>query len=81
VKVGKVFAQIVSNDTLCAGYESNSHKDACLGDSGGPLVVGNTLMGIVSWGIGCGREGIPGMYTNVANYVAWIKKVMKKAEL
>ena len=33
------------------------------------------LVGIVSFGaIECGREDIPSVYTNVANYVDWIQK-------
>jgi len=64
---------------LCAGWEEGA-KDACGGDSGGPLVFYRPdgraeLVGIVSWGIGCGTKGRPGVYTRVSNFIAWIKEV------
>lgn len=53
-------------------------QDTCLGDSGGPLAVassdgtGYVLAGISSWGVGCGVEGLPGVYTRVSDYARWI---------
>ncbi|MEV6173846.1 serine protease [Streptomyces sp. NPDC051954] len=56
-------------DTMvCAGEEKGGH-DACQGDSGGPLVARGKLIGLVSWGSGCGRPDSPGVYTRVSEVV------------
>ena len=61
----------ITENMFCAGY-LDGRRDGCQGDSGGPLVVDNTLVGIVSWGNGCGEVNSPGVYTKVKNYVSWI---------
>ncbi|XP_063243651.1 phenoloxidase-activating factor 2-like isoform X2 [Bacillus rossius redtenbacheri] len=64
---------ILPESTICAGTEG---RDACDGDGGGPLVCERRgqwyQVGIVSYGIGCGRPGTPGVYTRVATYHQWI---------
>ncbi|XP_055528973.1 phenoloxidase-activating factor 2-like [Wyeomyia smithii] len=62
---------------ICAGGEKGA--DTCRGDGGSPLVcqipgasTNYYQAGIVAWGIGCGEQGIPGVYANVAMFRDWI---------
>ena len=65
---------------LCAG---ESGMDSCQGDLGGPLVkrtisndgntIVDTLVGVVSWGYGCGDPNFPGVYSRVSEGFDWIK--------
>ncbi|KAF4518267.1 hypothetical protein B566_EDAN018383 [Ephemera danica] len=62
---------------MCAGGEPG--RDTCKGDGGSPLVCpmpdrpGHyAQVGIVAWGIGCGENGTPGVYANVAKFRHWI---------
>ena len=66
---------------ICAGGATSSGRpiDTCQGDSGGPLVSGSTLVGIVSWGLGCAGsdEGqqirlTPGVYSRLATFLPWL---------
>ncbi|XP_055914168.1 thrombin-like enzyme acutin [Eupeodes corollae] len=61
---------------LCAGYMTGK-RDACGGDSGGPLVCNGKLTGIVSFGVGCGSESKPGIYTDVLFFKTWIRRIAK----
>ncbi|MFF1452760.1 serine protease [Streptomyces sp. NPDC058274] len=58
---------------LCAGQLAGG-RDACQGDSGGPLVARGRLIGLVSWGSGCGRAGSPGVYTRVSDVVQKLRR-------
>ncbi|GIY77986.1 prothrombin [Caerostris darwini] len=71
----------VSRNMFCAGYAQEILGDACHGDSGGPFLMSHSnrwyLIGIVSWGEGCGKANKFGFYTRIPNYLPWIKGIMK----
>ncbi|XP_063698136.1 transmembrane protease serine 9 [Culicoides brevitarsis] len=68
---------VISATQLCAG-KLEGGTDACWADSGGPLIDENRiLIGIVSTGVGCGRAGLPGIYTRVSQFTSWINDVVK----
>ncbi|GMH35784.1 hypothetical protein BSKO_03652 [Bryopsis sp. KO-2023] len=54
---------------------SGNGKDTCEGDSGGPLIVDGEVIGIVSWGFGCGS--IPGFYASIPAMISWIQSALK----
>ncbi|XP_045072868.1 ovochymase-2 [Coregonus clupeaformis] len=81
---------------LCAGPERGG-KDACQGDSGGPLICPRedghwAVVGVTSWGKGCGRSwinnkakspakrGSPGVFTDVKMLLPWIKMKLREAD-
>lgn len=75
----KRYGGAVAWNMFCAG-DPDGGKDSCQGDSGGPIVkkVGNQhiQVGVVSWGIGCGRKSKPGVYARVSSASNWIKEVV-----
>nr|XP_015194905.1 PREDICTED: serine protease 33-like [Lepisosteus oculatus] len=66
----------ITSNMICAGLRQGG-KDSCQGDSGGPLVSKQSSVwvqaGIVSFGQGCARPNLPGVYTRVSQYKAWIQ--------
>ncbi|CAF0787824.1 unnamed protein product [Adineta steineri] len=63
---------------LCAGTMPGGGKDTCQGDSGGPLMMFNSnqtweLIGVLSYGRGCGLPDYPGVYTRVTSYLEWVR--------
>jgi secreted trypsin-like serine protease len=63
----------ITDNMICAAVPGGG-KDACQGDSGGPLAVGGQLVGIVSWGIGCALPDYPGVYSNVAALMRFVRQ-------
>ena len=77
-------AENITKKHLCAGNKNGI--DSCQGDSGGPLVClvnkEVLIVGIVSFGRGCADTSkIPGVYTNVAQYLDWITNLMVRRNL
>jgi len=65
----------ITDNQICAGFAAGG-KDSCYGDSGGPLIVPNgggwKQTGIVSYGYGCAKPNLYGVYTRVSRYITWI---------
>ncbi|XP_021234787.1 transmembrane protease serine 12 isoform X2 [Numida meleagris] len=72
------YGGLIHANMICAGSPSGG-VDSCQGDSGGPLACYNPttnkyyVMGITSFGMGCGHRDFPGIYVRLSPYRRWIK--------
>ncbi|XP_017469628.1 PREDICTED: trypsin theta-like [Rhagoletis zephyria] len=60
-------------DSQFCGLAAN---EACGGLPGSPLVADNKLVGVVSWGYGCGNKGSPAIYSDVPVLKLWVESVL-----
>jgi hypothetical protein len=71
----KLYDGIDDASQLCIG-SSRAGEDSCQGDSGGPVTSGEgdaeRLVGLVSFGLGCGRKKVPGVYTRVSRFAKFV---------
>ncbi|XP_051274058.1 hyaluronan-binding protein 2-like isoform X1 [Dicentrarchus labrax] len=74
-KAPHVYGNSLDDSMFCAGNMKGG-VDSCQGDSGGPLVCERNgthyVVGVVSWGDGCGKKYKPGVYANVRRFIDWI---------
>ena len=54
-------------------YDSDDSVGNREGDSDDVRLI---QLGVVAWGIGCGREGLPSVYSSVASARCWLDQVM-----
>ncbi|MEV0897627.1 serine protease [Actinoplanes sp. NPDC049802] len=76
----KAGVELAQEKSICAGRRG---VDTCQGDSGGPMVrrdrAGRWVqVGIVSWGLGCARDGYFGVYTQISAYREAIGQAVRK---
>ncbi|XP_056602143.1 transmembrane protease serine 13b [Triplophysa dalaica] len=74
----------ITGNMQCAGDLAGG-RDSCQGDSGGPMVCKADdqrwyLTGVTSWGIGCGKKNLPGVYAKVERFLPWIHSRMQMVQ-
>jgi secreted trypsin-like serine protease len=72
---GKAYGHALRPATMLCATDPDGRapfRSACTGDSGGPLVRGTTLAGIVSWGLRCGGDRDPTVFTDPTAYRAFL---------
>ncbi|XP_058476929.1 hyaluronan-binding protein 2 [Solea solea] len=79
-KAPHVYGNLLDDSMFCAGNMQGG-VDSCQGDSGGPLVCERNgthhIVGVVSWGDGCGKKYKPGVYANVGKFTDWIARYLR----
>lgn len=74
----------VDHSKLCTISVNGFGQDSCQGDSGGPVISytqrGPTLIGLVSYGVGCAQPGLGGINTFIPFYLEWIGQTIQMIE-
>lgn len=66
----------INDKMVCAGVPEGG-RDSCQGDSGGPLTLSHNnvrnLVGLVSFGLGCGDAKYAGVYASIQKLRPWVE--------
>lgn len=77
------YTEIINEETniIASGNEIDSSgftTDTCSGDSGSPMICNGKIVGVTSYGMGCGEPKFPGVYTKVSAFKDWIYTIISK---
>lgn len=77
-RCNRLFGGLISRAQFCTGYPLGG-CDACSGDSGGPVFQYDSngdpvLIGLVSFGDGCGNANSPGVNVRVSHFEEWLRR-------
>lgn len=71
----------LTEQMICMGYIEGG-ADSCHGTAGAVAVVTReerqAALGLVSWGLGCGKAGSPGVYTYLPGIRDWIESTIQQ---
>jgi len=69
----------ITDSNICIQRDGFGYT--CQEDAGTPLFEGNTVYGLSSWSIGCGDAQNPGVYTKIAVFSEWIRKMISSTRI
>lgn len=68
-------------EMLCAKHSNDSvDQNPCEGDEGAPMILNDTVYGIATYRLGCGRNYLPSVYSDVWYHINWINSIMNAAQ-
>ena len=80
INKNRMLLQNPINYTIKSSTGPNYNYNMLQGDGGGPLVCEDNgyyeLTGLVSWGFGCGRKDVPGVYVKISSFIGWINQII-----
>jgi len=78
VPLRRTYKEKIFDDMICG---VNEGRGQCQGDSGGPFTVEENgkhiLVGVTSWGLGCAKDGLPGVKSSIAIHREWIEEIIE----
>ncbi|XP_008416295.1 granzyme A-like [Poecilia reticulata] len=73
------YNHLITDNMICAGWNGNIQADTCQGDSGGPILCDGAVVGVTSFGRGCGYKTKPGVYAFLTeDHLDWIKTTVNQ---